>query len=140
MSWSKWKEIVSCKVEATAFSELCITAMDSSKTKNVKYESFKCQRNLFKLDAKSARRIARIRSRTLVCKANHKNSYNNLSCRAGCDEIETQDHVLNCVYIHGEVEPLYSSVAYEIDKEVNWSMLREVMRRIDSIESFMDSK
>ena len=140
MSLLKWREVVTRKVELAAFNELCKARLESSKIRDIDYESFKCQTYLSKLDTVSARRIARIRSRMLVCKGNHKKSHvKNMSCRAGCNEDETQDHLLNCTKIHGEVVPLSSSFANNIEEEEeNWFVLREAMRRIDNIEKFVN--
>ena len=138
LSYNQWKEIVSRNVDEVAFFELLQSRSESSKLKNIAYESFKCQPYLSQIDAKTARRIAGIRSRTVSCKRNHKQSYRNLACRAGCDSEENQDHLMNCVKIHGNVTLLESSFAYEIDVNKDLQILREAMRRMDTIEKFMN--
>ena len=89
------------------------------------------------MDTYSVRKIARLRSRTFVCKANHKSSYGmNLSCRAGCSELETQDHLINCTTIQGEVEWLDCEFLKKGDLESHPGKLKELLRRMDIAENW----
>ena len=139
LSYNQWKGIVSARVDEIAFSELNVSLEVSSKLINIRYDSFRCQQYLEMIDARSARRIARIRSRTLSCKRNHKDAYKDLSCR-GCGIVEeTQEHFLNCEEIHGEVDELDLSFMFKMDDvEDNLRVLREAMRRMDTLEEFMN--
>ena len=95
LSYEKWKEIVSDKIESKIFKELCEEALTGSKTKDLCYKSFCQRRYLTELDSISARKVARVRSRMVRCKANQKSSHRDLLCRAGCEEVESQEHVVN---------------------------------------------
>ena len=127
--------IVTKKIRDYAFTELLKCASESSKIQSNVYESYNSQEYLSVLDAKSARRLARIRSRKISCKRNHKQPYNDMSCRAeGCVEEETQDHLLNCVNIHGTREFVLLSFANTFNIHSDVAKLREVMKRMDTVE------
>ena len=139
LSYNQWKVIVSERVNEVAFSELSASLQESSKLKNLKYDSFQCQSYMEMLDARTARRIARFRSRTLFCKRNHKDAYKDLSCRACGDTEETQEHVINCRQIHGKVDDLDLSFMFKMDEvKNNLRVLQEVMSRMDTLEEFMN--
>ena len=58
-----------------------------------------------------------------------------MSCRAeGCVEEETQDHLLNCVKIHGDKELIPLSFTHTFDVHSDIARLREVMKRMDTVE------
>ena len=65
--------------------------------------------------------------------------YSDLSCRACFDLEETQDHILNCEKIHGKVGIVDLSFAKDIDLQKDLTVIRETMRRIDTLEKFLSS-
>ena len=137
LSTNEWKTLVTKKVRNYAFTELSKCASESSKIQSNVYETYNSQKYLSVLDAKSSRRLARIRSRTISCKRNHKESYKDMSCRAeGCVEEETQDHLLNCVKIHNTRELVSLSFTNTFDIHNDIAKLLEVMKRMDTVEKF----
>ena len=137
MSVLKWKEIVSAKVEDVVFQELLEEARSLSKIRDVEYNEFGSQRYLSTMDTFSIRKIARLRSRTFACKANQKSAHaSNLLCRAGCSETETQDHILNCRNILGEVADIDCLFVKKEDFDCDKRSLQEIFRRMDMVESW----
>ena len=137
MSVSKWKEIVSSTVEEVVFQELLEKARSLSKVRDLEYDEFGSQRYLSTMDTFSIRKIARLRSRTFACKANQKSAHDsNLFCRAGCSETETQDHLLNCKNILGEVADIDCLFVKKEDFDCHKRSLQEVFRRMDMVESW----
>ena len=138
LSIGEWKKIVNDKVDEVVFRELVQEAKASSKTKELDYELLECQKYLFTMDTFSARRIARLRSRTFACKANHKSAYgNNLSCRTkGCSAVETQEHLLNCRNIQGDVCEVDSTFVKKGDLDGDIPRLRELLRRVEMVEQW----
>ena len=138
LSVGEWKKIVNDKVDEVVFRELVQEAKASSKTKELDYELFECQKYLFTMDTFSARRIARLRSRTLACKANHKSTHgNNLSCSTkGCSEVETQEHLLNCKNIQGDVGEVDLTFVKKGDLDGDIPRLRELLRRVEMVEEW----
>ena len=137
MSISKWKGIVSSKVEELVFQELLEKARSLSKISELEYDEFGSQRYLSTMDTFSIRKIARLRSRTFACKANQKSAHtSNLFCRAGCSETETQDHLLNCKNILGEVAEVDCLFVKKEDLDCHKTNLQELIRRMDIIENW----
>ena len=137
MSKGKWKEIVVDQVKKVVFEELQQELKVSSKMKDVTYDMFSCQKYLLTMDAGSVRKIARLRSRTFKCKNNHRSSNSsNLLCRTGCLAIETQDHLLNCKVIHGDVPEMDSCLVREMEVDSYSGDLRELLRRVDVVENW----
>ena len=78
---------------------------------------------------------------TLVCKANQKTSHNNnLLCRAGCSEVETQDHLLNCPNILGEVGEIDCTIVKKRGLESHKRTLQELLRRMDMVENWCEEQ
>ena len=89
------------------------------------------------MDTFSIRKIARLRSRTFACKANQKSAHvSNLLCRAGCSETETQEHLLNCKNILGEVVDIDCLFVKKEDFDCDKRSLQEIFRRMDMVESW----
>ena len=141
MSKAKWKKIVVDRVKEVVFDDLQQELRASSKMKEVQYNQFSCQKYLQAMDAVSVRKIARLRSRTFRCKANHRSSNSsNLGCRTGCPAVETQDHLLNCKNIQGDVAELDSSVVRKVDVDCYSGAVRELLRRFDVVENWSSEK
>lgn len=139
MSVSKWKEIVSDQVDKLVFHELLEKSKSLSKIRDIEYDVFGSQRYLSTMDAFSIRKIARLRSRTFACKANQKSAHNsNLFCRAGCSEIESQDHLLNCKNILGDVSEINCDFVKKEAFDYHRRNLQELLRRIDVVESWCE--
>ena len=137
MSNTKWKGIVSDKVEEVVFDELLQQSKGLSKIREVEYESFGCQEYISTMDTFSVRKIARLRSRTFACKANQKSANScNLLCRAGCEVEESQDHLINCWNIHGEVSEMDVSFVRKRNLDSNKRNLHELLRRMDVVENW----
>jgi DNA-binding protein len=100
---TQWKAMVQKKVIEEALLEQNKRCGDGSKTAKFYYDDLKCQDYITRLPPRVARMIFRVRSRTVKCKANQKSSHRgNMLCRLGCQEEETQLHVVNCRMIHGQ--------------------------------------
>ena len=136
LSIGEWKKLVNDKVEEVVFHELVEVSQVSSKTKDLDYEQFACQKYLLTMDTFSVRRIARLRSRTFACKANQKSAWGTkLSCRTkGCSEVETQEHLMNCRNIQGDVGDIDSTFVKKGDLECDIPRLRELMKRVEMVE------
>ena len=137
MSVTKWKNIVSNHVEEVVFQELLQQSKSLSKIRELEYEGFSCQSYLTTMDTFSIRKIARLRSRTFACKANQKSANeSNMLCRAGCAEVETQDHLLNCQNIHGVVSDIDTTFVKNGDLYSYRRRLPELLRRMQVIEDW----
>ena len=124
-------------MEEVVFNELLQQSKGLSKIREVEYESFECQQYISTMDTFSIRKIARLRSKTLACKLNHKSANSdNLLCRAGCMEEESQDHLLNCWNIHGEVSDIDISFVRRRDLDLNKRNLQELLKRMEVIENW----
>ena len=128
------------KVEEVVFHELVEVSKVSSKTKDLEYEQFACQKYLLTMDTFSVRRIARLRSRTVACKANQKSTWGTkLSCRTkGCSEVETQEHLMNCKNIQGDVGDIDSTFIKKGDLDCDIPRLHELMKRMEMVEQWCE--
>jgi hypothetical protein len=97
LSYERWKLEVKNLVRDTAFEELKNEAALGSKSKHLNHTQFTRQNYITTLHPAEARTIFRARTRTVFCKANHKSSYKDLTCRL-CKQypVETQQHLVNC--------------------------------------------
>ena len=135
---TEWKRTVTSKVQESVFQELVGEARGASKTQDLEYQQFSCQEYLWELDAYSARKIARLRSRTFSCKANHKSSHSDLSCRAGCLVVETQEHLVNCSKIQGNVTEIDLAFVKKANLECDGSRIRDLLKRMEVAENWCD--
>ena len=141
LPYHKWKEIVENKVETRVFEQLCETASKASKTKELAYKSFSTSKYLLNIPTDTARRIARFRSRTFLCKGNQKSSQVNMSCRAGCDSIETQEHLVNCTLIHGSgVTMMDTSFVKGTSPEADAAKLHRLSERLKAVEKWTEER
>ena len=141
LSYHRWKEIVQSKVEAKVFKQLCEAASKASKTKELTYTSLSTSKYLLSLPKIAARKIARFRSRTFLCKGNQKSSHVNMNCRAGCEIVETQEHLVNCVSIHGStVVDIDTSFVKGSDPEIDTRKLYQLLERLTAVEVWMDER
>ena len=137
MSVMSWKNVVSEQVMRVSFHELQQESKNLSKISELEYLQFSCQNYLLTMDTYSVRKIARLRSRTFVCKTNHKSSYGtDLSCRAGCSELETQDHLINCAVIQGDVGRMDCEFLKKEDLESHPGKLKELLKRVNIVENW----
>ena len=54
--------------------------------------------------------------------------------------METQDHLLNCKNIQGDVAELDSSVVRKVDVDCYSGAVRELLRRFDVVENWSSEK
>ena len=139
LDYDKWKEIVTEAVEKKVFTELLQSAKASSKCKDLEYESFGVRGYLTSMSAKSARKIARLRSKMFVCKSNHKSSHKDLVCRACGVEEETQDHLINCRQIHGdEAGTIDVPQCVNTNPEDDLVTVDALLKRMTSVEQWLE--
>ena len=119
MSKSKFKKYVKSKISNAVFQFLLTEKEELSKIKTIQYKKFKLQKyfksNLF--SNYEVQILSKLRSRNINVKANFKKQYtfNNiekLECSLGCQEIETQQHLLTCKPLLNELKDLRSNVSY----------------------------
>ena len=137
LTYQQWKGIVQEKVERKVFEELREKANGASKTKDLLYETFAPCSYLYSMDPFSARKIARFRSRMVLCKANQKSAHMSMSCRAGCEAIETQEHLVNCVEIHGKGQENIETTAI---KNMQVEILQLLVKKLTVVEEWMEQK
>ena len=125
------------QVRKVVFHELLEQSKSLSKIKALEYKVFRCQNYLSSMDTFSIRKIARLRSRTFACKANQKSANeSNTFCRAGCSEVETQDHLLNCQSIHGDINDIDTAFVKTGDLYAHRRNLPELFRRMEVVENW----
>ena len=61
----------------------------------------------------------------VLCKRNQKSVHVDL-CRAGCDEIESQAHLVSCPIIHGDDASLFKGDVGDIDPKVVRSLVNKL--------------
>ena len=132
MPRKKWKRFVKGKVTEKAFSYLSREGGQGSKTSPLYYREFKRQDYICRLPPRTAQQVFRVRSRTVSCKANQKERYNNnLLCRSGCNVVEDQEHVVNCPVIHGNVNWIsLDFLLDEFDVNDNVEKINIIARRV----------
>ena len=96
LSIHKWKKIVKSQVREVAFEEMKKPAGEG-KSKDAVYTDLRGQPYIYSLLPAEARAIFRVRTRTVSCKANHKQSYKIFTCRlCKIHQHEDQGHLVNC--------------------------------------------
>ena len=138
----KWKNIVKTKVNDKAFDVLSADCGKGSKTSQLYYDCFKRQQYITSLSPHAARQVFRARSRTIPCKRNQKESFeNNLMCRTGCGVEENQHHIINCPNIHGsDAEEITSDFLFSPDFDVDnhRTNISTLVSRIANAKDFVD--
>jgi hypothetical protein len=132
LSYERWKLDVKNLVRDKAFDELKTEAALGSKSKHLNHAQFVRQNYITTLHPAEVRTIFRARTRTVSCKANHKSSYKDLTCRL-CKQypVETQQHLVNCTAVRGTTGVMVS--LDDCDKEgfeENLSLVKLVCSRL----------
>ena len=144
MSVEAWKHLVKSKVSQVAFDELTTQIKDKTKTKHLSYSSFNFQPYMRQYNHMQAMVIFKLRSFSVNCKANRKSSNLNLVCRLCNEELETQDHIINCSAIFKDEAALDLSVVFSDHIPADDEVVLEICRRVEefnkSIIDFMDNE
>ena len=62
-----------------------------------------------------------------------------MNCRAGCETIETQEHLVNCVGIHGStVMNIDTSFVKGSNPETDTRNIYQLLERLTAVEVWMD--
>ena len=64
-----------------------------------------------------------------------------MSCRAGCDSIETQEHLVNCTLIHGSgVTMMDTSFVKGTSPEADAAKLHRLSERLKAVEKWTEER
>jgi hypothetical protein len=132
LSIYKWKKIVKSQVREIAFEEMKEPASEG-KSKDAVYTDLHGQQYIYSLLPAEARLIFRVRTRTVSCKANHKQSYTNFTCRlCKVHPHEDQGHLVNCSEVcDGQMEIDVNKVFtsnFEEDKDFVKTLVKRLSR------------
>ena len=132
MSKHTWKKLVKHKVRAFAFNLLVNECSSMKKTKHLKYDTFSCQSYLVSMSPSDASVLFRARLRSINCRANMPGSHQDLVCRLCGEDVETQEHIVNCRHVKGDKECIDVNVVNDL--EADSSTLRELCTRFRYFE------
>jgi hypothetical protein len=107
MNKHKFKKFVRMKIEKAAFNYLEQIKLTHSKVKHIKYDKLKAQPYIQSDEFNDDQicELFALRSRMVGVKGNFSGLYrNNLKCSFGCNENETQEHLLDCNFLVNKLE------------------------------------
>jgi hypothetical protein len=137
LSVHSWKRIVKSQVRGTAFGDMRQSAREG-KSKNIDYTDLDGQQYVLSLLPAEARTIFRFRTRTVYCKANHKQSYNDFSCRL-CKHhpYEDQEHLVNCDVVRGSDLEIDVSRTFMTDFHEDKDFVKKLVQRLATADELL---
>ena len=106
------------KIEEKSFEDLLRKKETHSKTESLKYNKLECQSYLksdSKLTNKEKQLLFNFRTRMSNVKLNFRNGYTDLSCKLGCNEEESQQHLFQCDFLLNNCEDLANNIKVEYE-------------------------
>ena len=129
MSKLTWKNKVTESITSFALKMLQDKCLNQTKTYMHTYETFEQQQYITAYPPHLASFLFKLRGRSLNCRDNHHSSSKSIMCRLCAVDIESQDHIVNCVFVRGAnqiipIEP-YLSDNVPLDKINELQVLKD---------------
>ena len=140
-SYDSWKLLVKKAVREVAFEELSQEAAMGSKSNHLRPTELLRQNYVTSLYPAEARILFRVRTKMISCKANHKGSYKDLTCRL-CSRhpVETQQHLVNCDAVRGTDQMLVTlDDCYKDGFEADRDLVKVICSRLTKADELLKS-
>ena len=143
MQLKKYKKFIKKKIKDAAFEYLEEDKSSKSKVMNIEYKNLSKQSYLSSANFTDDEvfLLARLRSRNILVKENFSGMYSDTLCSLGCEENETQQHILTCKPIleKSNASEVAKSVAYgdifgnETRQKLSVLVFKELLRTRDEL-------
>ena len=137
LSKYKFKKLLNEKTKEKSLKYLIKKKETHSKTENLNYNNLECQSYLksdSKLKNEEKQLLFKFRTRMSNLKINFRNGYTDLTCKLGCNEDESQQHLFNCEILLRKCEDLANNIKVEYEDIFgNMSQQRKAIKLIMKI-------